>query len=76
MPTAEELRGKFVLRMFDMFDGWLDLTGPLSKEEAEKKWQEYTKNGTEHTKYEDGDYYRVFEANTKMIYTPEFLGRD
>lgn len=64
-----------MVRLFDMFDGWIDITGPLSKEEADKVWNEYTKNGTEKTKYGDGDYYRIFPADTQMLVTPEFLGR-
>lgn len=58
-----------------MFDGWIDITGPVSAEEAAVKWNECTKNGTEKTKYEDGDYYKIFPADTRMIWTPEFLGR-
>lgn len=58
-----------------MFDGWIDITGPISKEEADKVWNEYTCNGTKNTKYRDGDYYAIFPSNTKMLYTPDFLGR-
>lgn len=66
---------QFIVRLWDMMDGWIDVHGPCSKEEAEKIWNEMTKNGTRNTKYADGDYYKVFPANTRMIYTPEFLGR-
>lgn len=72
---SNEKEGKFVVRLWDMMDGWIDVTGPLSKEEADKKWNEETKNGTRNTRYEHGDYYMVFPADTRMIYTPEFLGR-
>jgi hypothetical protein len=58
-----------------MFDGWMDVSKPMSKEEADLLWQEKTENGTKNTKYADGDYYAVFPADTKMLYTPEFLGR-
>lgn len=65
----------FIVRLFDMFDGWMDVSEPLSKEEAEKMWNEKTNNGTENTQYSHGDYYKIFPANTRMIFTPEFLGR-
>ena len=64
-----------MVRLFDMFDGWLDITSAISLEEAEKIWNEKTNNGTRNTSYDDGDYYKVFPADTRMIYTPEFLGR-
>jgi hypothetical protein len=67
---------KFIVRGWDMMDGWYDCTGPLSEAEAQVKWNEYTRNGTRNTKYSDGDYYKVFPANTRMMVTPEFLGRD
>lgn len=65
----------FVVRQWDMFDGWIDVSGPLSRAEADKLWNEKTANGTRMTKYADGDYYAVFPADTRMLYTPEFLGR-
>ena len=65
----------YVVRLYDMFDGWIDITGPLSKEEADKKWNQETRNGSKNTKYSDGDYYAVFPAHTRMIHTPEFRGR-
>lgn len=66
----------FVVRLFDMFDGWIDITKkPVTKEEADKIWNEETKNGTQNTKYADGDYYAIFPADTKMLVTPEYLGR-
>lgn len=66
---------KYVVRLWDMHDGWIDISGPLSKEEADKRWNAETKNGTRNTCYEHGDYYKVFPANTQMLFTPEFLGR-
>lgn len=64
-----------IVRLWDMFDGWIDITGPLSESEAQKVWNKKTGNGTHNTKYADGDYYAIFDADTKMIMTPEFLGR-
>lgn len=65
----------FILRLWDMFDGWIDVSKPVSKDEADKLFNEETNNGTRNTKYSDGDYYRVFPADTRMIVTPDFLGR-
>jgi hypothetical protein len=65
----------YVARLFDMFDGWLDITSPMSKEGTEKYWNEKTNNGTKMTCYADGDYWKIFPANTRMLMTPEYLGR-
>ncbi len=65
----------FIVRLWDMFDGWMDITKPLTKEEADNVWNEYTNNGTKMTKFSDGDYYAIFPANTRMIFTPEHMGR-
>jgi hypothetical protein len=65
----------FVVRLFDMFDGWIDISGALPKEEADRLLNEKTENGTKSVRYDDGDYYRIFPANTRMLVTPEYLGR-
>jgi hypothetical protein len=60
----------FVVRLWDGMDGeWMDVSGPVSKEEADKIWNEETKNGTHAASYNDIDYYRVFPADTRMIYS-------
>lgn len=64
-----------IVRLWDMFDGWIDVYGPCSPSEAEEYWNRKTRNGTVNTKYEDGDYYAIFDANTRMLFTPEYLGR-
>lgn len=66
-----ETEGKFVLRLWDRFDGWMDISGEITKEEADKRWNKETKN----TKYADGDYYAIYPADTRMIVNPEFRGR-
>lgn len=66
---------KFIVRLFDMFDGWVDATEPLPHTEALAYWNERTANGTKKIKYEDGDYWRIFPEGTHMLMTPEFLGR-
>lgn len=67
--------GLWMVRLWDMFDGWIDISKPVPKTEAEIIWNKYTDNGTKQIKYEDGDYYEIFPANTRMVYTPQFLGR-
>lgn len=66
-PIVEE--EKFIVRLFDGMDGeWMDISLAVSKEEADKVWNESTKDGTEHTKFDDIDYYKIFPADTRMIY--------
>ena len=69
------MNNMYIVRLYDMFDGWIDISNPVSKSEADRIWGEKTNNGTRKTKYEDGDYYSVFPADTKMYFTPEKLGR-
>lgn len=66
---------KNIVRLWDMFDGWIDISGPLTPAKATALWNEKTGNGTHHTQYSDGDYYAIFPAETQMLYTPETLGR-
>lgn len=59
---------KFIVRLYDGFDNvWIDVSKPVSKKEADKIWNENTKNGTEKTKYEDIDYFHIFPADTTML---------
>lgn len=63
----------FVVRLYDGFDNqWIDISRPVSKEEADKILAEKTHNGTTQTKYSDIDYYAIFPANTQMIYSNGF----
>ena len=64
-----------IVRLYDMMDGWIDVTGVVTEDEANRVWNEYTYGGTRNTKYEHSDYYKIFPADTRMIYTPEFNGR-
>jgi hypothetical protein len=64
-----EKEPKFVVRLWDGFDfEWMDITGSVSEEEATKVWNEKTENGTKRTGYSDIDCYRIFPADTKMLY--------
>lgn len=67
--------GFYIVRFYDVCDGWIDLTGSLPHEEAQKLWLEYTKNGTEHTCYDHMEYYRIFPDNTQMLQSAERRGR-
>lgn len=70
-PLAE----LFVVRLFDMFDGWIDITGAVAQAEADRIFNEKTEGGKKNVSYGEGDYYRIFPANTCMLVTPEALGR-
>lgn len=77
LPTLREdkMEKLFIVRLYDMFDGWIDISEPVEKKEAERIWNKETDNGTKNTKYSDGDYYSIFPADTKMVFTPESMGR-
>lgn len=68
-------RGKYIVRLYDMFDGWLSPSKEMDWADAVAYWKDKTNNGTTRTKYADGDYWSIFPAGTRMIVTPEFLGR-
>jgi hypothetical protein len=62
----------FIVRLYDGFDHeWMDITEPVTRQEADKIWNERTKNGTEKTKYDDIDYFAIFPADTTMLYSVE-----
>jgi hypothetical protein len=59
----------FVVRLYDGFDNiWIDVSEAVTKEEADKIWNEKTKDGKEKTCYDHIDYYRIFPADTVMIF--------
>jgi hypothetical protein len=72
VPAPEPL---FIVRLFDMFDGWIDISPAVPKAEADRIWNQRTQNGTRNIRYEEGDYYAIYPADTRMLVTPEFLGR-
>jgi len=62
-------KGRFTVRLYDQYDGyWIDIKKNLSKDEAIERWNEGTKNGTQYTSYEEGAYYDIFPADTRMIF--------
>jgi NDP-sugar pyrophosphorylase family protein len=67
--TPREL---FVVRLYDGFDHiWMDISKPVSKEEAERILVEKTDNGTKKSTYDDIEYYAIFPADTTMLYSME-----
>ena len=64
---------KYIVRLYDGMDNqWIDVSGTVSKEEADRIWNERTKDGTRNTGFDDIDYYKVFPADTKMLYSNSF----
>lgn len=61
-----------IVRLYDGGEGtWLDVFGPASHEECMTYWKQKTANGTRNTKYQDFDYWAIFPADTKMVYSTE-----
>lgn len=59
----------YQVRMHDRYEHrWFDHKGPCSYEEALALWNEKTKDGTRYTCYDDGTYYDIFPAHTRMLY--------
>jgi hypothetical protein len=68
----DSLKGdeQYIVRQYDYFDHlWFDITKPASKQEVIIVWDKHTKKGNRNSKCEDGDYYRIFPSNTRMIYS-------
>ena len=64
---SEEL---FIVRLWDGMDGtWMDVSGPVTMDEAMQIWEEKTEHGTKATTFMDIDYYRIFPAETKMLWS-------
>lgn len=62
----------YVVRFYDGFDNiWMDVSKPLSLEEAEKLWKKHTQDGTVKSSFDHIDYYKVFPAGTVMHFSNE-----
>lgn len=62
----------FVVRLFDGFDNeWMDVTGPLSAEEAMAQWSARTDEGRKHTSYDDIDYYAIYPTTVQMFFSAQ-----
>jgi len=60
---------KYIVRIYDGMDFvWTDVSEPVTKKEADRIWSQKTDSGTKMTKFDDIDYYKVFPADTKMIF--------
>lgn len=62
----------YVVRHYDGFDNdWIDVSDPVSLQEAALIWGEKTDGGKKLTQYSDIDYYGIFPADTVMRYSEE-----
>jgi hypothetical protein len=63
----------FIVRLYDGMDNqWIDVSGPVPLEEANKIWLEKTENGTKKIHFDEIDYYKIFPADTKMLFSDGF----
>jgi hypothetical protein len=70
-PTAN----LFIVRLYDGMDGeWMDVTEPLSAEEAMAIWDRNTEGGTKKISYNEIDYYAIYPATVKMVFSDEGVG--
>ena len=61
---------KYIVRLYDGFDNeWMDISKPVSKDEAMKIWNKETLDGTKNTCFDDIDYYKIFPADTRMFFS-------
>ena len=62
----------YVVRLFDGFDyEWIDVSEPVSYEEAKKIWNDRTDNGTKKKSFNDIDYFKIFPVDTVMKYSED-----
>jgi hypothetical protein len=67
----------FVVRLYDGFDNqWIDVSKKVTRDKAQEIWNEKTKNGTEKTSFGDIDYFKIFPADTRMLYSGGFGERE
>ncbi len=71
-PIASK-EGLFIVRLYDGMDNqWIDVSKALPYDEAERVWLDKTNNGTKMIAYEEIDYYRIFPADTRMLFSDGF----
>jgi len=69
MKEIDEKSRLFIVRLYDGFDHeWIDISSAVSKEEADEIWNKETNNGTRNAVLGDIDYYKIFPADTKMVF--------
>ena len=84
LPTEQEIADNpfWILRHYDGFDNeWIDITGAIPYAEALTVYNDRTNNGEKNAKFADIDYYCLFPADTKMLYSAdreryEFVEKD
>ena len=70
-PHHDYVNGKFTVRVWDGMDGcWCDCFDAInvSGEQALAAWLKDTKDGTKNVAFREIDYYRIFRAETTMLY--------
>ena len=69
VPLKAKKEKLFVVRFYDGFDHyWFDVSKPVPRKVAEEILEEKTEGGKKNASYSDIDYYRIFPANTRMLY--------
>jgi hypothetical protein len=77
MTTMSNNPSLYIVRLYDYFDNiWLDVSSPLSQEDAQALWNQKTSNGTQKCKFEDCDYYAIFPADTVMLFSSQAIAND
>jgi hypothetical protein len=67
----------FTVRVWDGMDGcWCDVIANVDLGFALRSWCARTADGTKATSYSDVDYYRIFPADTQMLWSGDFTMRD
>lgn len=76
LNVVDETR-KFTLRVWDGMNGcWCDCFDAtnVGLDIALAKWMKETGNGTRRVAFSEIDYYRIFPADTRMIYDSDSAG--
>lgn len=69
-PEPDLFKGMCVVRLWDGMDGcWCDVTAAVTPEEALRVWNERTERGTKKVSFDEIDYFRIFPATTKMVWS-------
>ena len=68
---------KYIVRLYDGFDNiWMDVSKPVSLEEAQRIYNKMTNNGKRNTKYDDIDCYEIFPSDTIMAFSEKGIFPD
>lgn len=65
------MEDKYTVRLYDRYDhGWCDCFDAInvSLEQAQAVYNKETKNGTVHCDVHDDMYYKIFRADTAMLF--------